>query len=128
MYQGPFNNYVRRMRGWGFKKCLFLNSGYKNCQRRGGGGQKMAKYCPPICWMPPYMYIICVLYFFVGIYNRFLLYNYCHCNWAFSGCKASIFNQQAQLKIPCNHHTNFPIRLCLQFAKIFSLGNWRKKM
>ena len=48
--KGAFNNYVDKMRGGGVKKCPRL--GYKNCPRKGGG-QKMAKFCPRSCWMPP---------------------------------------------------------------------------
>jgi hypothetical protein len=42
--QGPFNNYVDKMRGGGVKNvCICLHSGYKNCPRKeGGGGKKLA--------------------------------------------------------------------------------------
>ena len=73
-------------------------------------------------------YVLHLIYVFIGVYNRFLLYNNCHRNWAFYGCKASIFDQQAQIKIPFNHHIHFYIRLCLQFAKILCMGNWTRKM
>ena len=46
--KGPFNNYVDKMRGRGSKKCLFCQV-YKNCQHKGGGGSKMAKFCPRSC-------------------------------------------------------------------------------
>ena len=35
--KGPFNNYVDKMRGEGFRNvCFCPRSGYKNCLRRGG--------------------------------------------------------------------------------------------
>jgi hypothetical protein len=46
-----FNNYVDKMRGGGCQKnvCFCPRSGYKNCPRRGGGGQTMAKFFPRSC-------------------------------------------------------------------------------
>ena len=42
--KGPFNNYLDKMR---VKKCLFLSSfRVKKSVHAGGGGQKMAKFCP----------------------------------------------------------------------------------
>ena len=35
--------------------CFCPRSGYKNCPRRGGWGQKMAKFCPCSCRMTPYL-------------------------------------------------------------------------
>ena len=53
-HMGPFNNYMEKMRGEGVKKCQFCpRSGYKNCPRKGGGDQKMAKICPRCCWLTP---------------------------------------------------------------------------
>jgi hypothetical protein len=51
LHKGPFNNYVDKMRGRGGQNvCFCPRSGYKNCPRRGGGGgQKMAKFCPHSC-------------------------------------------------------------------------------
>ena len=42
MFQGPFNNYVDKMRGEGVKIVCF-------CPRSGWVGQKMAKFCTRSC-------------------------------------------------------------------------------
>ena len=43
-----------RWGGEGVKKCLFCpHSEYKNCPCRVVGGQKLSKFCPRSCWMPP---------------------------------------------------------------------------
>ena len=44
---GAFNNYVDKRRGKELKKCLFKST------QGGGEGQKMVKFCPRSCWMPP---------------------------------------------------------------------------
>ena len=55
-YWGPFDNYVDKMReGRGSKNvCFCPRIGYKNCPRRWRvGGQKMTKFCPRSCCLPP---------------------------------------------------------------------------
>ena len=49
-HEGSFNYYVDKMRGGRGSKnvCFCQCSGYKNCQRRGGG-QKMTKFCSRNC-------------------------------------------------------------------------------
>ena len=48
--KGAFNNYVDKMRGEMVKKCLFVHfKDLKIIYARGGGGSKMAKFCPRSC-------------------------------------------------------------------------------
>ena len=62
-----------RWGGEGVKNVWFCpRSGYENCPRRGGGGQKMAKFWPRSCWMSPlkstqYIQEACAKYFAVHI-------------------------------------------------------------
>ena len=48
---GAFNNYVDNIRGEGVKKMsVFVHTqGIKSVQAGGGGGHKMAKFCPCSC-------------------------------------------------------------------------------
>jgi hypothetical protein len=87
--RGSFNNYVDKMRGEGVKKCKFFcpRSGYKNCPRReGGGGQKMAKFCPRSCWMTPRASIRTLVFrhLLIKLYREF----FGTCPWATVACNS----------------------------------------
>ena len=45
--KGSFNNYVDKMRGQ--KMSVFVNAQGIKIVYAGGGGQKMAKFCPRSC-------------------------------------------------------------------------------
>ena len=51
---GALNNYMDKMRGEeGQKMSVFVNAQGIKTVHAGGGGQKMAKFCPRSCRMTP---------------------------------------------------------------------------
>ena len=54
--KGPFNNYVDKMRGQ--KMSVFVHAQGIKLVHAGEGGQKIAKFCPRSCWMPPWYYCL----------------------------------------------------------------------
>ena len=82
--KGPFNNYVDKMRVEGVKNiCFCPHSGYKNCQRGGRGGQKMAKFFRRSCWMTPnwkWAYpsrkelLLCTQFYYVYLFWKCCIY------------------------------------------------------
>ena len=49
VFEGPFNNYVDKMKGGGQKMSVFIHAQVTKTVHAGGWGQKMAKFCPRSC-------------------------------------------------------------------------------